>query len=293
MILGSLFAGIGGFELAATWAGIEPVWSNEIDSYCCRVLRKNFTHEIIEKDIREIGKHNLPKVDIISGGVPCQPASLAGKRKGTKDDRWLWDENIRVISELKPSYVICENPPGILSLENGKPFQQILYALENEGYLIELYNIPACSVGAWHRRERIWIIAYLDSIGCVNGQYYNGQDCKRGIHNKRKNSQKNDKKGESESRSNKNLKTVTNSNSKGLPKSTRRQQQSVHSQAGTSERSKPCGAITKRRLQREAEPELGRVVHGISSKLDKNRVIGLGNTIDPHVAYEFFNIMNQ
>ncbi len=130
MTLGGLFEGIGGFPLAATWAGIKPIWSNEIDPFCCKVLRKNFDHEIIEKDIREIGKHNLKSVDVIAAGVPCQPASIAGQRKGKSDDRWLWGEAIRVISELEPSYVICENPTGILSLDNGKPFNEILFALE-------------------------------------------------------------------------------------------------------------------------------------------------------------------
>jgi len=293
MKLGSLFAGIGGFELAAQWAGIEPVWSNEIDHYCCNVLRKNFTHEIIEKDIRDIGKDNLGSVDIISAGTPCQPASLAGKRKGTDDDRWLWDETIRVVSELKPPYVVCENPPGILSLENGKPFHQILYALEDEGYQIELFNIPACSVGAWHRRERIWIVAYLNGIGRNDGQHNNRQDCKPSIHNKRKNSKENDKKGEQKSRIDKNLETITHPNSKRLPKSTRRQQRSVQSQAETSQGSKFGGTTTERRLQREIEPKLGRVVHGVSSKLDNNRITALGNTIDPHAAYEIFNAIKQ
>ncbi len=75
MTVGSLFAGIGGFELAATWAGIEPIWSNEIDPFCCAVLRKNFKHRIIEADIKIIGKDNLESVDILVGGPPCQPTS--------------------------------------------------------------------------------------------------------------------------------------------------------------------------------------------------------------------------
>jgi len=106
MTLGSLFAGIGGFELAATWAGIEPIWSNEIDSYCCKVLNKNFNHEIIEKDIREIGKHNLKRVDIISGGDPCQPNSVAGLGKGKEDHRFLWPQMFRIIRELHPPWII-------------------------------------------------------------------------------------------------------------------------------------------------------------------------------------------
>jgi len=165
MTHGQLFAGIGGFGLAAQWAGIENVWANENDSFCCKVLRKNFPNlEVHEKDIREIGKHNLKSVDIISGGFPCQPFSQAGKRKGKEDNRYLWDEMLRVISEIKPSWVIGENVAGILSMDNGKTFDGICTSLEDEGYSLECYNIPACGIGAWHKRERIWIIAHSDSI---------------------------------------------------------------------------------------------------------------------------------
>ena len=160
---GYLFAGIGGFELASQRAGIKPVWSNEIDPYCCNVLRKNFSHEIIGKDIRQL--KNLPYVDIISGGFPCQPFSIAGKRGGEDDNRFLWPEMLRIISEVKPPWVIGENVAGILSMENGKIFEGICTSLENEGYTVQAYNIPACGVGAWHRRERIWIIAHNDNFG--------------------------------------------------------------------------------------------------------------------------------
>jgi len=159
LTLGSLFAGIGGFEYAASQLGIIPLWSNEIDKVSCQILRKNFTHEIIERDIKEVGKANLRRVDIISGGFPCQPFSAAGKRKGTDDNRYLWPEMLRVIKELKPTWVIGENVAGLLSMANGKTLERILLDLENEGYNNEVFSIPACSVGAWHRRERLWICA--------------------------------------------------------------------------------------------------------------------------------------
>jgi len=163
MRLGSLFAGIGGFELAATRAGIEPIWSNELDPFACNVLRKNFKHEIIEKDIRELGKHNLESVDIISGGFPCQPFSHAGARKGKEDDRYLWDEMLRIISDTKPRYVLGENVFGLITMENGETLESILVDLENEGYRTETFVVPACAVGAWHRRDRIWIVAHSNS----------------------------------------------------------------------------------------------------------------------------------
>ncbi len=191
MTLGGLFSGIGGFELAAQWAGITPVWSNEINPFCCKVLRKNFFHEIIEADIRTIGrkrKHELSPVDIICGGFPCQPFSGAGKRKGNNDDRYLWPEMLRVIDEIKPTWVIGENVAGITSMdietnlfkmedeENyflwvEKVLQRIITDLNSIGYDVPrtrqgepiFFNIPACAVGAPHQRERIWIIAYPDS----------------------------------------------------------------------------------------------------------------------------------
>jgi len=166
MIIGGLFEGIGGFPLAATWAGIKPVWSNDIDPYCCDVLRKNFQHEIIQADIRDIGKgrrHELTPVDIISGGFPCQPFSSAGKRKGKADDRYLWPEMLRVIREVKPAWVVGENVAGILSMDGGAVFEQICTSLEDEGYTVEAFVIPACAAGAPHRRDRIWIVAHAKS----------------------------------------------------------------------------------------------------------------------------------
>ena len=181
MTIGSLFAGIGGFELAATWAGIKPLWSNEIDKFACKVLRKNFSHEIIEKDIRKIGKENLAPVDIISGGFPCQPFSTAGKRKGTEDDRYLWPEMLRVIRELKPSYIIGENVAGLIEMA----LDEVLFSLEDQGYKTESFNIPAASIGADHIRERIWVLAHSSSESKSLGLFdRNGTEAKKRHKNK-------------------------------------------------------------------------------------------------------------
>lgn len=157
LTVGSLFAGIGGFELAATWAGITPVWSNEIDPFCCKVLRKNFDHEIIQKDIRKIQKNDLEPIDIICGGDPCQPNSYAGLGKGTADHRFLWPEKFRIIRAIQPSWVVNENVSG--SITNGVLDLKI-DDLESEGYTCQAYCIPAESVGALHQRERVWLIAH-------------------------------------------------------------------------------------------------------------------------------------
>lgn len=165
MTAGHLFCGIGGFPLSCEWAGIENVWSNEIDPFCCKVLRKNFKHEIIEADIRTIGKHNLKPVDIITGGFPCQPYSTAGKRKGKEDSRHLWPEMLRIIGEVQPSIVVGENVYGLLNWSGGLVFNEVQTDLENLGYSVTPFVLPACGIEAPHRRNRVWFIAYADRDG--------------------------------------------------------------------------------------------------------------------------------
>ena len=288
LTLGSLFAGIGGFEIAATWAGIRPVWSNEIDPFCCKVLRKNFDHEIIEKDIRSCGKHNLKKVDIITGGFPCQPFSCAGKRKGTKDDRYLWPEMLRIIQELRPKWVIGENVADIISMDDGKTFENILIDLENEGYRTETYLIPACGVGAWHRRNRVWIIAHCST--------------QRSFQSSKKQQSKqfnaNGFKGRISSNSNK-----FNDNVSGLHTSKVSQQKKAKIQYDTNaigERLEVEQCERKNHEQKfqatkricdggelwKVEPGMGRVVDGLSNRVD--RIKGLGNAIVPQLVYQIF-----
>jgi site-specific DNA-cytosine methylase len=155
LTMGGLFSGIGGFELAGIWAGIVPVWSNDIDRHCCENLSKNFNHEIIEKDIKKLQTNELQAVDIICGGDPCQPSSIAGLQKGTFDDRYLWPEMFRIIRELHPSFVINENVNGTIA--NGILDLKV-DDLEGEGYTCQAYIIPAEAVGAAHRRDRVWLV---------------------------------------------------------------------------------------------------------------------------------------
>ena len=181
MTHGELFAGIGGFGLAAHWAGLETLWANEIDPFAIKVLKKNFPNtKIYEEDIKKIGKHNLPRVDVLSGGFPCQPFSQAGRREGKDDNRYLWPEMLRVIRELQPTYVIGENVAGLLSMENGETLKRILSDLEDEGYHNEVFLIPACSKGAWHRRDRVWIVCYAKHNGPPHGHKEAGGKDARG-----------------------------------------------------------------------------------------------------------------
>ena len=154
-----LFSGIGGFALAARWAGIETIAFCEKDEFCREVLKKHWPDVFIFDDI--ITMHHFSHVDLLTAGFPCQPFSVAGKRKGKDDDRYLWPETIRVIRECRPSWLILENVPGIIP-----SLDPILEDLEREGYTWRAYLISASSVGAPHKRERLWVIAYRDSERC-------------------------------------------------------------------------------------------------------------------------------
>lgn len=163
MKIGSLFSGIGGFELGLEWAGLgETVWQVENNEFCQKVLAKHWPDVKKYGDIKDVGKHNLEPVDLICGGFPCQPFSVAGKRRGKSDNRFLWPEMFRVIAELHPSFVIGENVFGFVNMA----LDQVLYELENISYQTATLVIPACSVNATHRRDRVFVIAYS---GCKHG----------------------------------------------------------------------------------------------------------------------------
>jgi len=152
----SLFSGIGGIDLAAHRAGFETVAFVEKDEFCQAVLRKNFGSGIpIYGDIRAVDAAGFRGVDLISGGFPCQPWSLAGKQRGAEDDRHLWPEMLRVIALARPAFVLAENVPGLIGLA----LDDCLSDLEGEGYATRTLVVPACAVGAPHIRSRVFIIA--------------------------------------------------------------------------------------------------------------------------------------
>jgi len=210
-----LFSGIGGFHLAG-----EMVWGKdfntichiEIDPFCQKVLKKHWPHVPIYGDIRTY-KHDKTKIDLLTGGFPCQPFSCAGKRKGKEDDRYLWPAMLEIIKSTKPTWVIGENVSGIKSMEfdhkiikmeNSKDLfkktkmvqiqrvnilSKIIEDLENIGYELPktktgvpiVFIIPACSVDALHRRDRVWIIAYSNSK-CINKSMGNSRIFKQWSH---------------------------------------------------------------------------------------------------------------
>jgi DNA (cytosine-5)-methyltransferase 1 len=160
---GSLFAGIGGFDLGFERAGIKTVWQVEIDPFCRRVLERHFPGVQRFDDIREC--RYLSYVDIITGGFPRQPHSQAGRRKGTSDERWLWPEYLRIVRELRPLFVVVENVAGLLTSGMG----DVLGGLASSGYDAEWQSLPAAAFGAPHIRERVWIIARERNVADPEG----------------------------------------------------------------------------------------------------------------------------
>lgn len=156
-----LFSGIGGFALSASrvWGEEHNIHSFvEIDKFCQKILKKHWPDTPIISDIKDY-KHDNTPIFLLTGGFPCQPFSCAGKRAGKEDDRYLWPEMLRIISEVHPTWLIGENVAGIINMG----LDQVLSDLENEGYACQPFIIPACAVNAPHRRDRIWLIANSNS----------------------------------------------------------------------------------------------------------------------------------
>lgn len=153
----SLCSGIGGFDLAASWAGLENQFNCEIDPFCRKVLLKHFPESTQYEDLTttDFSLWN-GRVDVLSAGFPCQPYSVAGKQLGAADNRAIWPQVLRVIREVGPTYFLGENVTGIIRLA----LDEVLASLEAEGYACETFVVPAASVGAPHRRDRVWIVGY-------------------------------------------------------------------------------------------------------------------------------------
>ena len=158
---GSLFSGIGGFDLAAEWMGWENVFHCEWNEFGKQILKYYWPKAISYGDITKTDfTIHRGTIDVLSGGFPCQPYSLAGKRKGKEDDRHLWPEMLRVIREIAPPFVVGENVYGLVNWNGGMVFDEIKADLEAEGYEVAPVILPACGVNAPHRRDRIWFVAY-------------------------------------------------------------------------------------------------------------------------------------
>lgn len=164
---GSLFSGIGGFDLAAEWAGWENVFHCEWNLFGQRVLKHYWPNA---ESFYDITKSDFSKyehsVDIISGGFPCQPFSTAGNRRGTDDSRYLWPAMLNVIRAVKPRYIVGENVHGLVNWNDGLVFDTVCADLETQGYEVQAFLLPAAGVNAPHKRFRIWFVAYNMRYGC-------------------------------------------------------------------------------------------------------------------------------
>ena len=167
-----LFSGLGGFSLGLERTGnFETIAFCDNDKYSKLVLQKHWKGVKIYNDVKEITKEKfiadgIQFPDIITGGFPCQPFSVAGKQAGTDDDRHLWPVMFRIIQEFTPRWVIGENVKGLTNIQDGVVFETVCTDLEGAGYEVRAFNIPAAGVGAPHRRERIWIVAHSSKFGC-------------------------------------------------------------------------------------------------------------------------------
>jgi DNA (cytosine-5)-methyltransferase 1 len=161
---GSLFSGIGGFDLAAEWMGWNNIFHCEWNPFGQQVLKHHFPNSISYHDITKTDfTIHRGNIDILTGGFPCQPYSTAGKRLGKDDERHLFPEMLRCIKEVKPKWIIGENVRGLVSWNGGLVFNEVYDDLEREGYEVQSFLIPAAGVGAPHQRYRIWFVAYNDT----------------------------------------------------------------------------------------------------------------------------------
>jgi len=300
-----LFSGIGGFALAANWAGFTTVGFVEYEDFPKRLLSRRFPGIPIHSDIHDFDATPFRGVDLITGGFPCQPFSAAGKQRGKEDDRWLWQEMLRVIVEAQPTWVLAENVAGLINMA----LDEVLADLEAQDYATGTVVLPACSQNALHRRDRVWIIARnaRDSTsdrGSQIRQVSGRSDSNpRGIcadvaHSE---CQPVRDKGSGQDAS-------ETSSSKGELRERQRiwsdpsecSTDVAHSEVERTQGLRPSGIeeshpyagqeVPLCRYERigssywETEPAVGRVADGIPHRVD--RLKGLGNAIVPQVAYE-------
>ena len=168
MKFGSLFTGVGGFDLGFEHAGFECVWQVEQDAHCLEVLAEHYPEVERYTDVRTVGKHNLNPVDLICGGFPCQDLSVAGKRAGFDGKRSsLWFEFERIIDEMRPKWVVIENVPGLLNSKQGRDFGFILSALDDRGYGVAWRVLDSQNFGVAQRRRRVFVVGSLGTASCA------------------------------------------------------------------------------------------------------------------------------
>ena len=271
----SLFSGIGGLDLAAEWAGFTTVGQCEFADYPTKVPEKHWPDVPRWRDVRTLTKESfyertgLRTVDVLSGGFPCQPFSVAGKQKGKEDDRYLWPEMLRVIRELRPRCVIGENVPGILRIATG----QVVKDLERAGYHVVVFNFEAAAVGAWHRRSRVFFVGIADVADAARERVQGRVAICASESEKGSGQMQSDAGGSNGS-------DACNTVRTGLPD---RAAETVRKQGP---REQP-----QRSDWWAAEPDVGRVAHGIPARVDRLKC--LGNAVVPQQAYPIFKALRE
>ncbi|MGB1101905.1 MAG: DNA cytosine methyltransferase, partial [Pontimonas sp.] len=269
-----LFSGIGGFALAAQMVGgIETVGFCEIDPWARKVLAKNFPGVPCHEDVKTLDPKDYGRIDLITGGYPCQPFSAAGERRGEEDDRHLWPEVRRIIERCRPRWVLCENVAGHVTLG----LDAVLSEMESLGYTCRATVIPACAVDAKHRRDRVWILANSEHLRSEIG------------HAQRPESNRQRQASDAVPRRS----LVANSLGPGLEgfagHGTNGNQPGRINQ--DARRSTPTPCVWHGEREWFAESGMGRVANGIPKRVDRLR--GLGNAIVPQVAAEILRVMME
>ena len=271
-----LFSGIGGFALAAGWAGFKTIGFCDNEPYAQAVLKKHWPDVPIHGDIKTLDGTAYRGVTLLTGGFPCQPFSNAGKRRGKDDDRYLWPQMLRVIQEARPAWIVGENVVGIIGLA----LDQVLSDLEKEGYEVEAIIVPACGVDANHRRNRVWI------VGGGGGMWPTPRTPSGGPDNSAKRLRPSGHRGTT------NLlgAVLANPKSEQSPSNDNRteQKKTIKSQQGEF-RGSHCWEL--REGNWATEPSVGRVANGIPYGMD--RIKGLGNAIVPQVAYQIIKAITM
>jgi DNA (cytosine-5)-methyltransferase 1 len=305
----SLFSGIGGIDLAAEWAGFATIGQCEMADYPTAVLEKHWPDVPRWRDIRTLTKESfyertgLGTVDVISGGFPCQPFSVAGKQRGKEDERFLWPEMLRVIRELRPHCVVGENVPGII----GIAARQVVEDLERAGYHVIVLNFEAAAVGAWHRRARCFFVAcagrrHLVADSMRSGRIYRKIEIdaaegdgkaltqSAGRHTALSDAESERRKGQPDTRP------------AEQDEKPREMQPDAGYSDGTAIHNTVCGRFDRinRRCESQeladgrlwaAEPGVGRVADGLPCRVE--RIRALGNAVVPQQAYPIFRALAE
>ena len=317
-----LFSGIGGFSLGLETADLaETVAFCDIDEYCHKVLNKHWPHVPIFSDIKELNyetlrSNGINNIDIITGGYPCQPFSVAGRKKGEEDPRHLWPEYFRLVKELRPTWVIGENVSGHIKLG----LDTVLEDLESEGYSTRTFSISASSVGANHKRERVWIMAHSNDARDRTSGHEINRDGKKIIKEWQEqsqfkfgrqsqimeNSRRSLREGTEFERTNANETKEGNANQFERSSGTSKLNMADSDSERLKEQWWPFSTTGKRKEfweepQRcssreisqwwESEPDVGRVAHGIPNRVD--RLKSLGNSLVPQIPFMIANCIKQ